>query len=323
MVSGEDQFTLRGKEIHVTEVGAAAFWTGHGFSLQEGCLELGDDVSEGSKTSDQLELQGAQRGPRTGSKKAVMSDPMESLWQGMLQETPQKLERRDMRRPLALGSVVFEAIGDGLLVVFNDLIVGNGCLLCIPAEITNDVDRSFGTGAAVNDPFLGPLDLGNRRIDGSCPFEKDGAKDFRESSDVEQKVAVQNAIALIRIDHECGNQDMDMRMPDEGAPPGVKCSHESELSMQLAGCDLLYGICDSRGQCIEKFLGLLADDLAELSRDGKGHMEIRHRQNLVGTLRNPHVDFPVAAGRTHGIPAGVRVVEAERAIIAHHRMATH
>lgn len=56
MASGKDQFTLGREEIHVTESGAAAFWTGHGSSLEGGCLELGDRVRKGRKAIDQFEL---------------------------------------------------------------------------------------------------------------------------------------------------------------------------------------------------------------------------------------------------------------------------
>lgn len=108
----------------------------------------------------------------------MMPDPVESLWQGVLQEASQKLEGRDTCCALALGSVVLETIGYGVLVELHDLAISEGWFLCISSEVAQHVDRSFGTGTAVDDPFLGPFDLGNRRIDGSCSFEKNGAKDL-------------------------------------------------------------------------------------------------------------------------------------------------
>jgi hypothetical protein len=252
-----------------------------------------------------------------------MSDAMESLWQGVLQETPQEFEGRDTRGSLALSSVVFEAIGDGVLVELDDLAISDGWLLCISSEVADDIDGSFRAGTAVDDPFFGPFDLWNARIDGSCPFEKDGSKDLRQGSDVEEELAAKNAEAMIGIDHERRNQDVDMRMPDEGASPGMKCGQEPESAMEILECHLLDSVGDGTAQSIQKFLWLLEYGLAELGWDSEGHVEIRHRQDLVGAFRIPHVELPVATGRTQSIPAGVWMIEAELTIIARHRMATH
>jgi hypothetical protein len=228
----------------------------------------------------------------------------------MLEKASDKLLRREGECFQAAVVAAAEAESDPIIFILKYSLGAQGGAINIVCQVAES-GLAAAHGKAIHDPVKLPDLLRDqcqqwRTSQGLLePIAETHGQDFFR----QEKVRVLDALPLevIRGQATARDHEMNMRVKDQLAGPGVENTQEPELSAQVfwMGGNLLQdGRAFGKKQAIKLFL-VGPNDIPQLLRNSESHQEIRNRQQTVLLRFNPLLGLGVAALGASSVVAGM------------------
>ena len=173
------------------------------------------------------------------------ADTMKAPGRDVLQEAPKEFVGGEGHRLPLLVTVVPVAKGHGVIIAGQDGLVGDRCLVHVTPEVLQDLLGALNDGFGEDDPSCFPESLREYEGGQGAPreVEEAPAEACRERFPGDQVAGAAARRGLpgapVRSEATPGDEQVDMRMPLEGACPAVKggegpdlCAEEARIGAQ-------------------------------------------------------------------------------------------
>ncbi|MEY4550775.1 MAG: hypothetical protein RL685_6970 [Pseudomonadota bacterium] len=269
----------------------------------------------GSARGEQ-ELEAAQWDPLGGMKEAEGAHPVKAAKRDVREEAAQKLvsgQSHALALAVAAVSVVED---DGAVVAGGDGLVVESGAMAVAGKVVED-DTGARNGLGEDDPALAPGD--DRQLQAghgaASEMEEASSKELRQGSlgHEEGLLAARRSEPGQPIGGETtgGREQVDVRVPLEGARPGVQHGESADVPAEPVRVGTRGGERVERGaeQRAEERLLVLAHGAAELCRQGEDDVEVRHGQEQLALALEPALGGAVAAASERAIAAVGRLLK--------------
>jgi hypothetical protein len=274
---------------------------------------LGVLVGGGRSRRGEQELKTAQGSALGRVQQTEGADAMQAARGDMLEEAAQELVGGQ-------GHVLAEAVavaavgeGDGALVAGGDGLVAESSTMDVASEVVEH-DGGARDGLGEDDPALVPGDVGQAQLGDRSAGEREEAT--AEAFGQRVNVHEEGLFARRRLqpsptigsEAATGHEQVDVRVPLEGASPGVEDGERADVTTEPAriGAERREGVERGAEEGAEQSALMLAHGAAQLRRKGEDDVEVRNGQEQLALTLEPLAGGIVAATRASAVVAGVK-----------------